>query len=246
MSNNTVTMTISEGFGEYKTFHCTNKQAQAIAQLREAHKGFAAVQGYRPKTNWVKSPKQNISMQIGFITSRLYVRQINVMAELSLADLNLSKWIPSKGKNACATAEEQFKFCVNLMMEKKNESLKGELENAHTAAHKRNYLTIANSIKVNYITEKNDGIELPILDVEGIPTVESILVPYLELKTVTVEDGERKTVNSGSKVLMDNAIDRALGKRYAFRMLSLKDGGFESLRVGGEEILSKGLSPIEI
>jgi len=237
-----LTLNISEGRGNFKTFNCTNKQAQAIAQLREAHKGFAAVKGYIPSTSWTVRPVQNIQMIIGFVTSRLYKRQVTAMRELTIDDLNTSKWIPSKGKNSCATAQEQFDFCIALAAEQKSKSLAGELENAHTTAHKRNYLTISNSIKVNFVTEKINGLQIPVLDANGIPTVDSILVPYLEIKTVTVEAGERKNVNSGSKVLMDQAINQALSKRLAFKQISLKDDNFDSLTVGRENISSEGLS----
>lgn len=242
MTDHTIIQKIPEGKGAYKTFVCTNRQAQAIAQLREAHKGFAAVKAYRPTTNWIERPSQNIQMIVGFLTHRLYQRQMDAMSDLSVSDLNLSKWVPSKGKDACATAEEQFALCVELAKTSKSKSIEGELKNAHTAAHERNYLTICNSIKVHYISEKNaDGIKVPVLNADGLPMVESILVPYLEIKTVTVVEGKRKVVNSGSKVLMDNAIEKAMSKRYAFRMMSLKDDSFDEFKVGSETISPENL-----
>ena len=228
----------------YCTFHCSEKQAQAIAQLRDAHKGFGAVEGYKPSTDWKVRPTQNIQFIAGFIVSRLYKRQIDALRELTFADLDLSAWVPNKGRNACDNAQDQFDLCIGKLIDSKTQSLAGELENAHTEAHDRNYCAIANSIKVNFVTEKDEetGKQMPVLDADGIPTVSTILVPYLEVHKVTVTEGERKVKNSGSKVLMDNAINKAMGKRFAFKMLSLKDDNFDRVRIGREVIEPTRLS----
>ena len=222
----------------YHSFNCSDEQGATIDILRNAHKGFAGVKGYIPSTNWIKAPVQDIQMNVGFIVSRLYVKQVQVLESLKIEDLDLSKWIPSKGANSCDNAKDQFDFCIAKLIESKSKSLEGELNNAHSEAHARNYCGVCNSIKVNFVTEKDPetGKQIPVLDENGIPTVETILLPYLEVKTVTVEAGERKVKNSGSKVLMDNAIEKALGKRFAFRMLSLKADNFESVTIGKQHI----------
>lgn len=222
----------------FHTFHCTEKQAQAIAQLRTAHKGLGAVKGYKPSTNWTVVPTQNVQMVAGFILSRLYKKQIAAMRELKLEDLDLSSWVPGKRANSFDTAQEQFDYCIAKMIESKEKSLKGELENAHTEAHSRNYCNVCNSIKVNFKTVKDveTGKQVPVLDSEGIPTVSSILVPYIEVHTVTVEKGERKVVNSGSKKLMDKCIEAFLGKSYKYKQFSLKDDNFIELVIGKQHI----------
>ena len=232
--------------GKYTTFHCSDRFAQAIAQLRAAHAGIAWVHGYKPSTNWIKRPTNDVCFQFAFIVSRLYKRQIEAMKDIKLSDLDLSEWVPSKGKNAFDNAADQFAYCINTLTESKDKSLKGELDNAHTEAHDRNYCTIRNSVKVNFVTEKDPetGKQVPVLDDDGIPTVASILVPYLEIRTINKEKGERKSVNSGSKVLMDNAINKVLSKRLNYKMLSLKDDNFTDLRVGGDEIKAEVLHEI--
>jgi len=235
----TITIPASENpRGKYTTFHCSDRFAQAIAQLRAAHAGIAWVHGYKPSTNWKLRPTNHVCFQFAFIVSRLYNRQIEAMREIKLADLDLSKWVPSKGPNAFDNAEDQFTYCVNALTESKVKSLRGELENAHTEAHDRNYCGLRNSVKVNFVTEKDPetGKRVPVLDEQGIPTVASILIPYLEIRTINVEQGERKSVNSGSKVLMDNAINKALSKRLNYKMLSLKDENFDRVVVGDDEI----------
>lgn len=225
----------------YRTFHCSDRFAQAIAQLRASKLGFATVHDYQPTTNWKISPVQRINFQFGFIVGRLYARQAAALKEIVVADLDLSKWIPSKGKDSFATAEDQFQFCIDKMISSKTASKNRELENAHVEGHNHCYCGIRNSVKVNFITEPiktADGktIKRPVLDANGIPTVESILVPYLELSKVTIKEGEYKVKNSGSKVLMDNAIEKALGKRYNFKMVSLKADNFTKLTFNKEEI----------
>ena len=84
--------------------------------------------------------------------------------------------------------------------------------------------------------EDGKKVKRPVLDEDGHPTVANIIVPYLEENKVTLVEGVRKKVNSGSKVLMDNAIEREMSNRLRFRSLSLKEDNFDSLKFGGESI----------
>jgi hypothetical protein len=224
-----------------KTFNCDDKQYVAICQLMSAHKGFAQVVGYNPSTGWKTIPTHNINCLVGFRTSSLYVRQIEALRTLTLKDLDLSNWVPNKGANACATPEEQFELCIEKLIESKTKTLDGVRDDAHRIAHDRNYSTICHSIKVNFVTQMIHGLQIPVLAENGLPTVASILVPYLERHVKVVVEGERKTVNSGSKVLMDNAIDDALPLALHFKMVSLKPDNFQSMRCGGEEIFAEDI-----
>lgn len=240
-----LTITIPESEAprsQFRTFNCTEKQAIVISRLRLAHKGFGAVKGYRPTTNWEVSPVQNIQFIAGFRTSLLYTRRIERLQRMKFGEVDVSKWIASKGRDAFNRPDDQFYHCRSSMCIKMHRSLDGNLGNAHTRAHSRNYCGLTNSIKVNFVTEKDaNGHEIPVLDEHGIPTVASILIPYLEIKTKTIKEGKRKVKNSGSKVLMDNAIMRAMGKRFAIKMLSLKDNNFQEVVIGREHISREDL-----
>lgn len=230
--------------GRYTTFHASNKVVKALAQLMEAKLGFATIHGYKPTTNWATVPVQDINFNFGFLTSRLYKAQREAVSTMTLADLDskmLTKWIPSKGKDSFATAEEQFDHCKEKMIGTIGASLTGELDNAHTEAHTECYCTVRNSIKVHFVTETielEDGrkVKRPVLGDDGLPTVASILIPYLERHTTTIVEGVRKEVKSGSKVLMDKAIEYSLPKSLKFRMVSLKEDNFDDLKMSGETI----------
>ena len=243
MNHMTITIAASENpRGRYTTFRATNKVVKALAQLRDAKLGFATIHGYKPTTNWAVVPTHDINFNFGFVVSRLYKAQREAIATMSLADLDPKKvamWVANSGKNAFATIEEQFDYCKANMVETVGKSLDGSLSNAHTEAHDECYCTIRNSIKVHFITEEvtlDDGrkVKRPVLDSDGVPTVASILIPYLERHTKTVVAGERKVVKSGSKVLMDNAIEYSLPKSLQFRMVSLKEDNFVDLSMSGE------------
>ena len=73
--------------------------------------------------------------------------------------------------------------------------------------------------------------EQPVLT-DGLPTVASILLSYLELNKTVVQEGDYKVVDSGPKVLMDNIIERYLNQRsVGIKTLSLKEDNFEALNV---------------
>ena len=229
------------------TFWVNESQAKAIAQIRQAHKGFGAVKGYKPTTDYKVSPVQNVQFNFEFVVSRLYKKTLRQLNELSLNDLDLSSWVPAKGAKSCATAAEQFELCKQLMTASFTASLERSLENAHTEAHGRNYCKFGNSVKVNFVTVKDEetGKQVPVLDDNGIPTVASILIPYLQIKKVVVVPGEKKVKNSGSKILMDNAIKKAMGPRFQIKQLTLKDNNFESLHLGKQHIDPVDLSEFE-
>jgi len=222
--------------------NATPAQADAIEKLSLAH-GFAAIHEYQPSTNWKVKPVQTIyNCNVGIKISRLYHDQIEALKAVKLEDLDLSDWIPSKGRDACDNAKDQFNLCIGKLLESKAKLFRSQVdiesEDAHRKGHFYNYITIHNSIKVNLVNEKNDeGVKRPVLADNGRPTVETILIPYTSAKTKTLQEGEKKApANSGSKVRMDKAIEKTLDDKLKLKMVSLKEGNFKKVAVMGEEI----------
>lgn len=226
----------------YTTFKCTQKIADALASLEQATLGFATVHDYRPSSEWDVIPTQRVNAQIGWHVSRLYGRQIDALQVLPFADVDVSKWVPNKGRtkrdleNARSTPEAQFLLCRDKMINAKRFDVEREEKSvsAYREGHKNCYCIIRNSIKVHFVTETvkgpdNKKLTRPVLDADGHPTVDSINIPYLERSLVTIQEGKRKVRDSGSKVLMDKAIERALPKSLRFKSFTLKSDNFSKI-----------------
>lgn len=223
------------------------EQAHAIEVLQSTRLGgCASVLGYRPTTNWKVAPVQNIQILTRFSTARLYERRMEALSNITFNDV----------KDAVARDEKLSKLsereAIALFEERKagevaslNKTLEGDRSDAHRQGHDRCYAHFGDGVKVNLDTEKGaDGIKYPVLH-EGYPMVKAIMVDYLELNKKTVEEGERKVVNSGNPVRMTNAIKSCLNARsVGFKTLSLKGDNFDSLKIDRQEILAEDVEGI--
>ena len=220
----------------------TRQQADTIEALSLTRKrGLARIYGYRPSSDWVVSPVQDIVMVTRFSTEKLYQRKRKALESISFNDV--TDFIKKNPKLSALSRTEQVKVFADRLskeLESLNKSLDGVREDAHRKGHDRCYLHLADGVKVNYVTEKgSDGLMHPVIT-DGFPTVASIMVTYLENSKVTRVAGERKVVNSGVDKLMSNAIASVLNsKSVGIKTASLKEDNFERLVIDNEVILSE-------
>lgn len=234
-----------------RPFRCTEAQAETLDRLAALNKGgIGMVHGYQPTTGYVPGKTPVVDMQIitRFETSKLYARKRAALEAITFADC--AEDIAKHAKLAALSAGDclaQFNACKEAAIASLTKTLDGDRDDAHRQGHDRCYARVADGVKVHLVTEKGgDGLMHPVLT-DGLPTLASIMVPYLELhRTVRVE-GEYKVVNSGPKVLMDNIIASKLNKRsVGYKTLSLKEGNFERINVSKQSITPDDLKTVEL
>lgn len=230
----TVTALANDG----RRVRITAAQAQAIEALDNTRKGgCASVVGYRPSTNWIIRPIQDIQLIAHFSMENLYKRRAIALEDVNLADV--AEGIASDDKLSGLTMKklaELFSDRKERMIAMLTKTLDGDRSDAHRQGHDRCFVHLGD-VKVHLETEKVDGIMQPVTDA-GVVFAKSIMIPYLELNVTTRVEGERKHVNSGTSVLMGKLIERCLNQRsVGLKTLSLKADNFESFRVDKREFL---------
>lgn len=219
----------------------TAEQAQAIEAMTNTRKGgCASVVGYKPSSNYKKSPTQDIQLISHFSVRNLYKRRLQALKGIRFEDLPMDKIMEDE-----KLSELDIRSLVKLFNERKGQmihslekSLDGDRDDAHRQAHDRCYAHIGD-VKVHLKTEKDsNGVKQPVTDEDGYVYCDSIMVPYLELNVKEREAGERKVVNSGAPVRMSNMIESCLNKRSVrFKTLSLKEDNFEAFHIDHQEFL---------
>jgi hypothetical protein len=233
-----------------KPFRCTPAQAETLDRLAALRKGcIGSVKGYQPTTGYVPGKTPTVDLQIitRFEYGKLNARKKSALQALTFADV--AEDIAKAPKLSALPAGEcltLFQTAVAAAIESIEKTEAGERDDAHRQGHDRCYARIADGVKVNLVTEKVDGLMQPVLT-DGLPTLASIMVPYLELhKTVRIP-GEYKVVNSGAKVLMDNVVAKHLNQRsVGYKTLSLKEGNFEAITVDRQTITPDDLKTVEL
>lgn len=219
----------------------TRQQADTLEALVSTRKGgFARVYGYRPSSNYIKQPVQDIVMVTRFSTEKLYQRKRKALNSITFVDVKPAIDADDMLSNL-PLQEQKTLFAERLqeMVDSMSKTLDGDRSDAHRQAHDRCYLHIDDGIKVNFETVKVAGKMQPVIT-DGFPTVASIMITYLENSKVTRVAGERKYVNSGAPKRMSNAIESVLNKRsVGIKTLSLKEDNFERLVIDNEVILSE-------
>lgn len=222
-----------------KEFWASARQAAALQTLTEAQKGgFATVRGYVATSGRVKPETANLCVMTRFSTERLYQRKIDALRNLKLSDIQ-AKLTNSKLKALSPTelsdAFEERRADLIASMEK---TQNGDRSDARRQAADTFYATVDDGVQVHFKTVKVPGGTNLVLK-DGLPIVESIMLPIVEISKTVLVEGEYKTVNSGVPVLISNAIESVLPKSTKYRKLSLKDDNFESLAIGGDVMVPK-------
>lgn len=226
--------------------NATSDQIAAIQSLIALNKGgIGTIHGYRPSTNYIERPVQNINFIARFSTTKLYERKIAALAEIRFSDVEETVKADAK-LNALSRTSQIALFELRkgqLVDESMNKTLTGDRSDGHRQGHDRCYASFGDGIKVNLVTEKReDGLKHPVLT-NGLPTVASIMVHYLELQKTVVTEGKRKTVNSGPAVLMSNAIQKQLNlKSVGLKTFSLKADNFDSLNIQRKTFLPEDVA----
>lgn len=230
-----------------KQFRATQQQADALASLSVARAGgLATVYGYVATSGRVKPEIANLTILTRFSTTRLYERKAVALADITFSAVRdaIAK-VPKLAALSEVKAIELFNSCKAKMTESMGKTLDGDRSDAHRQGHDRCYARVADGVKVHYDTVKDsDGLMQPVLT-DGLPTVKSIMVHYLQISKEVTEKGEYKVVNSGEKVLMDNIIEAQLNTRsVGLKTLSLKEDNFDRLVVARKTYLPEDVSSI--
>lgn len=242
-------MTLTTYKNADKPFRCTPAQAETLDRLAALRKGcIGSVKGYRPTTGYTTSPVVDLQVITRFETSKLYARKRAALEGITFADC--AEAIAKHAKLAALPAGDcltLFTTAKQAAIDSLTKTLEGDRDDAHRAGHDRCYARVADGVKVHFVTEKrDDGLMHPVLT-DGLPTLASIMVPYLELNKTIREAGVYKVVNSGPKVLMDGVIAGLLNARsVGYKTLSLKEGNFEAIHVDKQSITPDDLKTVEI
>jgi hypothetical protein len=220
-------------------FNCTQAQADALDRLTALSKGgIGSVKGYRPTTGYVtgKCPVVDLQIITRFEYGKLNARKRAALDGITFTDC--AEAIAKHPKLKALPAGEcldLFNSCKAAAIASIDKTAEGDRSDAHRQGHDRCYVRIADGVKAHLVTEKrDDGLMHPVLATNGLPTLKSIMVPYIELNRTVRVEGEYKTVNSGPKVLMDGVIAGMLNSRsVGYKTLSLNEN-FESLKASGQ------------
>ena len=196
------TMRYAIALNDTTTAYATAEQAAVLDALKGAHSGFASLKGYATTTGYEKDAPKVADMTINLKVKPETVNKnrLEALEAITLEDVNLDKWIPSKGKDSFDNAAEQFAFCKAKLIE----SAKGNGSASHKKAHDDHSVYVGTGIKVWLNDDADD---------KGNRSIKSVLVYGLPVASKVIEKGNRKVVNSGSKVLMDCAIKALWNKR---------------------------------
>lgn len=229
-------------------FRATPAQKEALESLAKARAGgIATVYGYKPTSGYVagKEPTQDMQLLTRFSTPRLYQRKAAALSEIRFSDVKAD--IDANPILSALSEIDQMQLFNErkaMQVDSMAKTLQGDRSDAHRQGHDRCYASIAEGVRVHFVTEKVDGLKHPVLT-DGLPTVDSIMVNYLELNKVVRVPGERKVVKSGAAVLMGNIIDKQLNKRsVGLKALSLKEDNFERLIVARTSYLPEDVAGI--
>lgn len=242
MSINSTAVVILEDVDGNK-FCASMAQASTLAALESTRKGgIATVVGYKPSTGYTVKPLIDMQVITRFSTSKLYERRMLALDALSYHDV--LPFMLEDEKLAAALKDDKLALISVFNTRKASEieshakTNSGDRSDAHRQAHDTFYGRIFDGVRVHYVTEKVDGETRLVLNGEGLPTVDAIMLSILELSRTVREAGAYKVVNSGIPVRVSDAIKKALNKRSVqYKALSLKPDNFEMLRVDGKKFL---------
>lgn len=217
--------------------HITDAQNDALEIFAVMQNGgIGTAVEYKPTTGYVEVPTVNIQFISKFSVAKLYQRRLEALQSIAFCDVDCSE----AKLQALAANDRQALFaqCMASMVESMNKTLKGDRSDAHRQAHDLFYVTHSTGVKCHLLTQDGaNGRKELVLHDDGFPIVASIMLNIIEIGRKIIVPGKRKVVNSGPKVLMDHAIEKAWNKRSLhMQTLSLKADNHKCIRMGGEEI----------
>jgi hypothetical protein len=224
-----------------KEFWASARQANAIAILTEAQKGgFATIRGYVSTSDRVSPETANICALTRFNNDRLRARKLAALRDLKLADVQAKMVNPKLKVLTLGDLEQAFEERKAEMIATIEKTQSGDRSDAHRQAHDTFYVAIDDGVKCHFKTQKVGKVTSLVL-VDGLPIVESIMLPYIEISKQVLVEGEYKQVNSGVPVLISNVIESVLPKSTKYKNLSLKEDNFESIAIGGDTLEARNI-----
>lgn len=218
------------------TFNVSARQAASLELLMETNGGgFATIKGYVSSESGEVS---NITAITRFSYPNLNKRKQTFIEGVTMNDI--MDEVREDPKVKALTVDDlytAFDARKADLLESIKKTQDGDRSDAHRQAHDRNYHQLTPGVKVNFVTEKVNGKQVPVLDKDGVPTVGAILLSIIQVEKEIVTPGTYKTVNSGVPVILSNAIEKKMPKTCKMKTISLKDNNFESLKIAKQELL---------
>lgn len=231
-----------------KEIWVTPTQAEALNSLTEAHGGgCASIHGYHVASGFVEPEVVDLQVLTRFSSAKLFQRKLEAIRNITFQDAMpaisndevLSK-MPLKELKDLFDVRHAYETGT---IEKTQD---GDRSDAHRQGHDRCFATFGDGVKCHLFTEKNpaDKLMYPI-KLNGLPVLESIKLPILELNRKVIKEGVRKPPrNSGAPVRMSNAIKSVLNQRsVGYKTLALKEDNFDKLVISGMELIPENVSP---
>lgn len=215
----------------------TEAQAATVATLAGTAKGgFACIHGYKPSTGVIEQPIFDVTLISRISYARLCERKLKALDSLTFEQAK--PVLAQFPKLAKLTESEQRKlFQERLAFMTGQVEADRDRSTAQHEAHRRNYVTIAQGIVGHLVCEKVDGVRLPVVDSDGVYTLDHIMVAGLPVQKRTIVEGSYKTVNSRAPTIMGKAIERLLPKvSTKYRRYSLKAENFDSVSISHAQI----------
>jgi hypothetical protein len=190
---------------------------------------FTKINGYTSESGKVA----DYLIRAATATESVYTSTVEELKAVKFEDLDLTNWVPLKGKNAFNNAKDQFEYCINCKIATLEKTISGDRSGSHREGHDRCSRSPRAGVTVDLVTEKVGDIKVPVQTSEGLFVAAGVRLHGVVMSENVIVEGEKKVVNSGSKVLMDNAIDKVLNrKRTDLRTFSLNEGKFGSINSG--------------
>lgn len=217
-----------------ETFNVAPRQAQALELLMQTNGGgFAKINGYNSSST---GEVANITFISRFSYEKLLKRKAAFIEGVTMNDImDEVRDNPKVKAMDTTTLYAEFDKRKASLLESIKKTQDGDRSDAHRQAHDRNYHQLVPGVKVNFVTEKVKGLEIPVLDKDGFKTVAGIQLAYLQVEKEVITEGEYKTVNSGVPVILSNAIEKKMPKSCKYKTLTLKEDNFESLSISGKK-----------
>jgi hypothetical protein len=231
-----------------KEIWVTPAQAETLNNLTEAHGGgCASIHKYHVTTGFVEPEIVTLQVMTRFSTAKLFQRKHDVLSEIKFQDVQ-SAVLRDEVLSNMTLNELKLLFDVRHAYELGTieKTQDGDRSDAHRQGHDRCFATFGDGVKCHLFTEKNpaDKLMYPI-KLNGLPVLESIKLPILELNRKVDKKGVAKPPRkSGAPVRMSNAIKTLLNSRsVGYKTLALKEGNFEKLVISGMEMVSENVGP---
>jgi hypothetical protein len=180
--------------------------------------GFAHVKGY------VQDGKQMLETRVTdrtfisrFSVTKLYERRLEALEAMSAEDdddIGL------------------FNIAKGELIASLKKTLEGDRRDGHRQGHDAYYVNFDNGV-VGHLATERQGKATVLLYKNGLPYVESIMLNALEISTNVKVEGKYKPVKRQKKTIMKRKIEGRLPKTYNMKRLSIKEGKFDALKMGG-------------